>query len=330
MEKFDFIGIGDITTDAFILLQDAEVNCGMDKESCTISMRWGDKIPFERAVEVPAVGNSVNASFSARRLGLKSAILTNVGDDKNGRVCIDALNNENVDTSLVEIHKEKVTNYHYVLSFGAERTILIKHEHFDYSLPSFEPPKFIYLSSLAENSLVFHKEIVNYLSENPEVKLAFQPGTFQISLGYDALQGIYEHTEVFFCNVEEAMRILKMEKREDIKTILREMHKRGPKIAVITDGIQGAYVHDGNDFIHMPPYPDPKPPVERTGAGDSFSSTFTSYLALGHTIQEAIMRAPINSMSVVQHIGAREGLLTKENIEQLLKNAPSDYNISII
>jgi len=76
---------------------------------------------------------------------------------------------------------------------------------------------------------------------------------------------------------------------------------------------------------HMPMYPDPKPPVDRTGAGDSFSSTVTSALALGLSLPEALSWGPINSMSVVQYVGAQEGLLSREKLEEYLKNAPEDY-----
>jgi sugar/nucleoside kinase (ribokinase family) len=58
-------------------------------------------------------------------------------------------------------------------------------------------------------------------------------------------------------------------------------------------------------------YPDPAPPVDRTGAGDSFASTLTW--------------APINSMSVVQYVGAQKGLLTREKLEKYLQDAPEDY-----
>ena len=75
----------------------------------------------------------------------------------------------------------------------------------------------------------------------------------------------------------------------------------------------------------MPPYPDPKPPFERTGAGDAFSATFVAGLAMGKSIEDALMMAPINSMSVVQKIGAQEGLLTLVEIENYLQQAPEDY-----
>jgi len=324
MNKFDFIAIGDITTDAFIRLKDAKINCDIDEENCQICMRFGDKIPYESETVVPAVGNSPNASVSASRLGLKSALVTNLGNDDHGQETIKALQKNNIDISLIKTHSDKKTNYHYVLWFEDDRTILIKHEEYDYQLPTFDPPAWIYLSSLGENSLDFHNQIATYLKNNPTVKLAFQPGTFQIKTGYKNLKDIYTSTEIFFCNVQEAQRILKRN-IVDIKELLVEMGKLGPKIVVITDGPKGAYVYDGQSTWFMPPYPDPKPPLERTGAGDSFSSCFTSALALGKPIEEAMRWAPINSMNVVQHIGAQAGLLTQKELLEWLAKAPVDY-----
>ena len=121
--EIDFLAIGDITTDAFIKLKDAEVNCDVDKHNCKISMSFRDKIPYESVTVVPAVGNSPNAAVSAARLGLKTAIYTNIGDDQNGAECLAQLVKEKIDTSFVIAQKDKITNYHYVLWFQDERTI---------------------------------------------------------------------------------------------------------------------------------------------------------------------------------------------------------------
>jgi ribokinase len=72
-------------------------------------------------------------------------------------------------------------------------------------------------------------------------------------------------------------------------------------------------------------YPDPKPPVDRTGAGDSFASTFTAAIALGKSPAEALTWGPVNSMSVVQYIGAQAGLLTRDELEGHLTNRPEVY-----
>ena len=185
----------------------------------------------------------------------------------------------------------------------------------------------MYLSSLGENSIPFHHEIAEYLKKNKKVKLAFQPGTFQIKLGHETLKDLYEQTELFFCNKEEAQRILNS-KEGEIKFLLHAMQELGPKIVVITDGPNGAYASDNKSGVwKMPMYPDPGPPVDRTGAGDSFSSTFTAALALGKTIPTALSWGPINSMNVVQHIGAQEGLLSMKEIKQYLNDKPDDYNV---
>jgi len=326
--SLDFVALGDITTDAFIQLKDVTIEepDAHNKNNKMICMRFGDKIEYEDVVVVPAVGNSPNASVAAHRLGLNSALATNLGDDKFGKEDLDTLTEEGVNTDYITVHKGKKSNYHYVMRFGAERTILVKHWEYDYSLPAFaEPPKWLYLSSLGENSIPFHHEIAQYIKENPEVKLAFQPGTFQIRLGSETLRDLYEQTELFFCNKEEAQRILNTTE-DDIKYLLHGMQNLGPKIVVITDGPNGAFVSgDGPDVWYMPMYPDPGPPVDRTGAGDSFSSTFTSALALGHDIPTALSWGPINSMNVVQYIGAQKGLLSKEELEVFLKNRPEDY-----
>lgn len=324
-KQLDFLAVGDIVTDAFIKLKDAEVNCDIDTDQCKISMNFGDKLPYEEVIEAVAVGNSPNAGVSAHRLGLSSAIMTDIGDDRNGEDCLSALKTEGIDTSFVRTHAGQKTNYHYVLWFNAERTILVKHTEFDYAFPSDCPaPKWMYLSSLAENSLPYHDMLADYLESNPETKLAFQPGTFQMKLGSEKLSRLYKRSELFFCNVQEAKRILETDE-SDIKKLLSMMRDLGPKIAIITDGPKGAYAFDGTDVWHMPMYPDPKPPVDRTGAGDSFSSTVTSALALGMSLPDALSWGPINSMSVVQEVGAQKGLLTREKLEEFLKNAPKDY-----
>lgn len=327
--NYDFIGIGDIVTDAFIKLKEATVEKYDGTDQKKLCMRFGDKIPYESVTVISAVGNAINASVSAVRLGLKSAVITNIGDDYYGKECTDALKKECVSTDFVKTHKNKKTNYHYVLMFGAERTILIKHEEFEYAMPDIGKPKWIYLSSLGENSLEFHSEIEKYLNDNQEVKLAFQPGTFQMKFGKEALAGIYKRAELFFCNKEEVQRILETQEG-DVKKLMQMMHGLGPKIICITDGPNGAYVSDGKNVWYLPQYPDPKPPINRTGAGDAFSSTFTAAILLGKPVEEALMWGPINSMSVVQKMGARAGLLSRKELEEYLKNAPNFYKPKLI
>lgn len=324
-KNFDFVAIGDITTDAFIRVKDAKVICDSAGKKCELSLRFGDKVPYESVEEVKAVGNAANAAVCAARLGLPTALITNLGDDHNGHECIATLEQNGVATDFVKVEKDKETNYHYVLWFEDERTILIKHQEYEYKMPDVGNPKWIYLSSMGENSIAYHQEIAEYLRARPDIKLSFQPGTFQMKLGTEILKDLYARSDIFFCNVEEAKRILNKPDEGDIKNLLREMQSLGPNVIVITDGQKGAYAFDGYEGFFMKNYPDPKPPYERTGAGDAFASTFTSAIALGKSLFDAFLWAPVNSMSVVQQVGAQKGLLTQSEIMKFLASAPQDY-----
>jgi ribokinase len=326
-QQYDFVAIGDILIDAFIQLNkdQADVSIDQDTGRKTLQMPFGSKLPYDNVVVVPAVGNSPNAAVSAHRLGLETALVTNLGHDKFGKECLEALRNNGIHTDFVKVHEDKGTNYHYVLRYGPERTILINHEHYPYSLPDFPvAPKFFYFSSVGEHGLPYHHEIADYVKNN-ETKLVFQPGTFQIKVGVDEIRDVYENTEIFFCNKEEAQEILKSTE-QDIPTLIRGIRELGPTIPVVTDGPNGAYTVDTDDQAwRMPMYPDPAPPVDRTGAGDSFSSTFTAAIILGKEPAEALSWGPINSMNVVQHIGAQAGLLPREELLKHLENRPEDY-----
>lgn len=321
---YDFVAIGDTVTDAFIRLTDTSAHVDVDHGTREICMRFGDKVSYDSVHVVAGVGNAANAAVSASRLGLKTAFVANVGNDEHGKEILGVFKKEGIATDFVKSHNGIPTNYHYVLWYGDERTILIKHEKYPYKLPDIGEPKWVYFSSVGEHGEAFHKELENYLNAHPLIKLAFQPGTFQMKMGKEKLAGIYKRTEVFFCNKEEAQRILGTQE-DDIKILLREVAGLGPKIVAITDGVKGAYAFDGKEMYSMRLYPDPKPPISRTGAGDAFSSTFTAALALGKDIKEALRWGPVNSMSVVQGVGAQAGLLTREKLEEYLAKAPEDY-----
>ena len=326
MNNYDFLAIGDAVVDDFIKIEDAEASCDLDQENCKLCLRFGDKVPYVSHEVLYAVGNSPNAAVSAARLGLNSALIASVGKDDLGDKCMESLKNNKVATEFVDMVQGVATNYHYVLWYVPERTILIKHAEYPRRIPeNLVPPKWIYLSSIGANTEAFHDEILAWLTAHPETKLAFQPGTFQMKLGTERLKGLYQRTEAFFCNLNEAQRILGLSPHEvEPKKLMDGIHALGPKIVVMTDGIKGAYAREENGtYWFMPIYPNV--PYERTGAGDAFSSTITAALLMGKTMPEALLLAPINSKSVTEQVGAQKGLLSIPEIEVWLAKAPADY-----
>lgn len=318
MAKYDIVSIGDCTIDAFIEIHEASVHCSVDHTECQLCFSYADKIPYESLTLLPA-GNSTNNAVGSARLGMKNAFITAVGGDEQGKIIAQEIKKEGVDTQFIHIDSKAQTNFHFVLSFQAERTILLKHNRFEYKLPGKLDTQWVYFSSMAPGTEAFHKKFEHFLNKNNQIKLAFNPGTFQMRMGVSKLRGIYKRSEILFLNREEAQLVLKQHTR-NVKTLLKGMHNLGAKVAVITDGREGSYASDGNKVWYLDEFPGPK--VEATGAGDSYGTAFTAALFYGKTIPEALAWGTVNGGHVVMYIGPHKGLRTKAQIESWLRKYP--------
>ena len=321
--------IGDIFTDAFIQLNEEYAKVETDESGAEwLKLPFGAKPPYERVDIVRSVGPSPNAAVSCARLGLDVSLMAWVGGDDVGKEAIKHLVSENIKVGSMVTEQDKATSYWYVLRHGSERTMLVKSEKYSYVWHDPDVvPEWIYLAYIGEDSWHLHEDLLAYLQSHPEVKFVFQPATYHFEWGVEKLAGLYGRAHMVVMNREEAMQVTG-KGHEDLKALAGALHELGPQIVVITDGSHGSYAsHDGQVY-NMPNYPDPAPPVDRTGAGDAFASTITAGLALGKSIDEALVWAPVNSASVVQEIGAQRGLLRMDTLQEWLSKAPEDYTIS--
>jgi sugar/nucleoside kinase (ribokinase family) len=131
MSQVDVLSVGDVVTDAFIKLLDDRAESYDTDHGPVLAMPFATKIPFDHAEVLPAVGNAANAAANFAKLGLNSGLVANVGGDSAGRDILTTLHNNKIDNRFVRINPDKVSNYHYVLWYKNERTILIKHEEYD-------------------------------------------------------------------------------------------------------------------------------------------------------------------------------------------------------
>lgn len=322
------LAIGDIFTDAFITLGDDAAKVIEQDGVEYLAVPYGRKPPYEKVEIVKSVGPSPNVAVSIARLGYGASLMAWIGGDATGTEAIEHLKLEKVDTESMVTEEDKATSYWYVLCYHADRTMLVKSEKYRYEWrdPATKPD-YIYLAYLGEDSWPLHEGLLDYLQRNPDIKFALQPGTFQFEWGPEKLKGLYDRSNIVLMNREEAMEVTGRA-HDPIHELAQGLHDLGPEIVVITDGPNGSYVSEGGRVLTIPNYPDPAPPVERTGAGDAFSSTFVAAIAAGESVETALSWAPINSMSVVQKVGAQAGLLTKDELQMHLANAPEDYKVT--
>jgi sugar/nucleoside kinase (ribokinase family) len=105
-------------------------------------------------------------------------------------------------------------------------------------------------------------------------------------------------------NKEEAAKIVEGQTSDELVHHLTHY----VPVAVVSDGPNGVVATDGTSVVSAGMYED-VPVLDRTGAGDAFGSGFLSAFAQGKSLKDSIVFASANSTSVVQFIGAKEGIL---------------------
>ena len=96
---------------------------------------------------------------------------------------------------------------------------------------------------------------------------------------------------------------------ETLEELTRKLLNYVP-VAIVSDGPEGVMASDGKTIVRAGMYEDVKV-LDRTGAGDAFGSGFLSQWAVGASLKDSIVFASANSTSVVTKIGAKAGILSK-------------------
>lgn len=316
---FDLISIGDARIDNFVHLPKAHIQCTLNKETCELCLNYGDKIPIDDLKSLTA-GNNNNNAIGSARLKMKTALYGNVGGDGNGKMVLDHLRQEGVDTRYVVINKGVSTEQSIVINYQGERTILVYHYPWDYNLPDLDKTKWVYFSSV---SFSFSKtplvsQIEKYI-ERTGANLVYTPGTHQLNYGVKKYPRLLSLTKVFIVNKEEAKKVLGVpeDKKVEVKKLLSGLSDLGPKMVVITDGENGSFGFDGDKFYEISVFPARL--LEMTGAGDGYATGLIAALFFGKDLPQAMRWGAANGASVVEKIGPQAGLLTYSQMQIKLK-----------
>lgn len=316
--QLNLLSIGDASMDSFVTPSESEIQCKLDTKECYVCFSYGDKIPVKN-LDFSVGGNAANNAVGVTRLGLRTAIVITLGDDNIGHQIIASLEKEQVDQTYVIEQAETSSNYSIVINYGGERTIFTYHAPRSYEFPVALPKvPWVYLTSMGQSFSPFYKHVADWLTKNPDIKLAFNPGSWQIRAGVEAIGNILSHTYLLFVNRQEAEKLAgnngsSGKERE----LLESVNKLGPKLVVVTDGENGAFLFDGTKFLKVGILPVDA--YERTGAGDAFGSGFLSAVLYGKSLDEALLWGTVNSASVIGYTGPQKGLLKKEDLNTWLE-----------
>jgi len=277
----------------------------------------GDKITIED-VEFRIGGTAANTAVGFAKLGYKTAILSAVGSDNAGQNVHEKLQAQKVSTTLLKTYNRRKTSFSVIISYKGERTIFVYHayEPRDFHLPENLSTRWLYLGPMAKGFESLFNKIVTQVVKN-DLEIAINPGAVQIEAGLHSFGGLLKLISVIFLNREEAQKLSGLPGVPNIRDMAKVIQLQGPKIVVITDGKEGAYAYNGLDFFRVGAYPAHR--VDATGAGDAFAAAFLAGIIEGESLPTCLKWGVINSASVIEKIGAQEGLLSKSVLKRRAK-----------
>ena len=228
-------------------------------EQSLLAFEYGAKIRSNE-VYLNFGGGACNAAATFVKLGIETFVNCRIGNDDEGESVIKNLKRIGARTDLVQISENKKTGFALVVvnknEGGGERIIFVYKGASDYleiKKENINKSEWVYLTALAGDWEESLNEIDRTIEEN-KIKLAWNPGATQISAGKDKIAKLLKNTEILLVNKDEAIELVqgdgnvKLDYNEinDISILCRTIKNWGPKIVVITDGLNGAYLF-GND-----------------------------------------------------------------------------------
>jgi ribokinase len=225
---------------------------------------------------------------------------------------IDDLHNNGVDTSLVNYLSDICTGYScLLLAPSGERTILTYRgasAHIEIDEADFHDTQvdWIFLTSMAGNFEAL--DTIFAYAKAHDIKIAMNPGKDELKHP-EKLKKLLPQLTILSLNKEEMQLLYD---GDSLKHLVLEANKQVHYV-IVTDGPKGAVAADRWHIVTAGMYEDVKV-IDRTGAGDAFSSGFTAMIAAGETLEQAVTFASANSTSVVQAVGAKTGILNSNSI----------------
>jgi len=310
---FDIITFGSATHDIF--LQSKTFKIIGEKKFITgkgLCLSLGQKIEV-KDIYFSTGGGGTNTATTFASQGFKTAYCGVVGNDPAGEEVIKNLKKFKIDTRFVLKTKKKPTNLSVILSSdGQERTILVYRGASEELTKNKVPwsqlkAKWFYLAPLSGKLCGLFETLVDFAQKN-KIKVMANPGNSQLNLPQQTLKRILKKIDILVLNQEEASLLTKIPYQQE-EEIFKKIDELSPGIAIMTKGPAGVVVSDGNYLYQAEPLKVKV--VDRTGAGDAFAAGFLSGLIQSGQIVYAIQLAIANSSACLQKIGAKNGLLKK-------------------
>lgn len=306
-------------------------------------------------------GGAVNSAVSLARLGLDVSTVIKLGQDKRADEILTRLESEGVSTRWVMRESKAPTGASVliashdrdaaVFTFRGANTLLRPDDLNDNAFAV----DLVYISSLSNESADCFPLLVQKAKAHGAL-VATNPGVRQLSARTGPFYETLSDIDILSINQTEADALvphlvtsvgeggpkLPLKANEELISLLARglcgggfemtlarfvtaILQRGPKYVVITAGSHGSIVASQDGLLYCPVH---QTAVAGTaGGGDAFASTFAGFVSLGHSQEEAIRAATVNSASVISHADTQTGLLGIESLQDRLESAKDELDL---
>ena len=254
----------------------------------------GDKIPdvgesiLGDSYNIGSGGKGCNQAIAISRLGGKVNFISKVGNDEYGKLAINTLKKNNIDTSNIIIsdkHKTGVAGIYVDKNTGKNSIIIVRGAPSNLTLDEIN-------IDLIKQSKIFLTQLETPLDVTLNcLKIAKKNGLINILNPAPACElrsDFFRLIDYFTPNETEAefYKSIKINNIDDAKKSAKKLIKMGIKNVIITLGEKGSFYSNGKEEIYIEA--NRVKVVDTTGAGDAYNGGFSLALLKGHKIKDCL------------------------------------------
>jgi ribokinase len=269
---------------------------------------------FSKESYVSFGGSAANFATQSCRLGVKTGLISCVGDDVHGQLALKQLAKVGVDTSSVLVLDKQPTGLFFLVWEPKRGSMVFAEMGANRFLE-----KHLLDNQLLERARTLHVAggfpmMVERAAEKATVDgmiLSLDPGRAASSVDFSK---ILRYTDLLFVNQKELNDYFKV---TPSKTALKKFAKKFPGIVILKEGKKGARATDGFEYCKAHSFDVPV--ADTLGAGDAFAAGFVTAWTRSENIEQALNVGCAVASQVIMRRGAQEGQPTMEETARFLK-----------
>ncbi len=273
-------------------------------------------------------GDAVNESIAASKLGLRTGILCNLGNDPAGNAIENELRYNGVDTELIvrsDEHQTPVTTI-FVQEDGNRKSITNSAHRYNFHperhKDRFTDARAIILGSLFRapfNDPEVIRSVLTCARDNGITVFAdTKLPNFRI-LTLDDIRDSLSMIDYITPNEDEARYYSGKDTPEEMAEAFLDA---GAKNVIIKLGARGSYFRNRDVSLMIPAFKTET--VDATGAGDNFIAGFVSEKLKGNSDEDALVFANACGAICSTAVGAGSALKNRSQVLELIKSSTAD------